>query len=576
MALKTGVIVVDYVVSMSRTIYIFVALVLVLIAIWPSLGDLGSGIYTTYARNGFVSVAGDLFIYVVLFGIILWAAVQLGTNLVENYVSGRPVTLIAPIRIGAPDAENAEGVKLAQILSADLSILAVSAERSVPSTPEFDLFKKSQAFAQLPKGTGDGKDGLNLIFSTTPIGNAPVVDSLNLATNTKFEVSGTDLTPYIAWLINKFRRNNQLELTITDLKPGRKLFWNLDTARSGWDNLTLRCSTNDAAVEEFTWKYAHSLASRSPSQKSAAFHALSARQYRTIVRAYALYGDAIRDAGLNPDRQMGSTFTRILQLMETGVDPGPPLSEAQPNTTSAPASEACEQPASTDASVKEVAALWWELSKSFAVLASLAGQHDKARTYAQLALALLPREKDRPDKSVISALEAFVPEIIPSKSTPSTAKPDRSPVIFLTTKPLPVINPKETDDIDENVRSTLEGKIQLFELKQPISGTVSALEAVQLSGLPCKARLILNLPLEIIKSPALPKLIKDDLNPSETIIYTRADAAAVAYLQQNYPGATVCDQGQLTSEAIRKNEMKPPTTSANSPVSPLGNPITCP
>jgi hypothetical protein len=476
----------------------------------------------------------------VLFGIVAWAAVQLAVNLADDYIAGRSVTIVAPVHIGTSDVGNVQGMKLAQILSADLSAIAVSAERSLPSDAEFKSFRASQAFKQLPDGTEDTKGGLDTIFSTTRIGNAPVVDSLNLDASTKFQVSGTDLTPYISWLINRFRKHNALELTLLDLKPGRKVIWNVDTARSSWDTMTLDSQTDEAAIDEFTWTYAHLLAARS--QNASAFKTLSGQQYRTIVRAYALYADAIRAAGIDPDRDMRSVFGRILTLLETGVDSG-----------------ASGQAAPSGAPVKEVTAQWWELSKSFAVIASLAGQQKAAVTYAEQALALLNGvTENKPDKTVISALKAVASGVTPSKPTQPTEKPDRSAVIFLTATPLPTITPNEAvTDKDNEVRTTGIGQIDLFELKQPITGAVSALEAVQLPSLPAKARLVLNLPLEILNSPALPKLISDDLDPSQTVIYTRADAKAAGDLQKKYSGATVHREGMLTPDKIRETEISP-------------------
>lgn len=547
----------DHVANVLRPACLLAALVLLLVAFWPGVRSVGSGIYATYGRSGLVSVTGDLLVYAVLFGIIAWAAVQLGVNLKDNYVRGRAVTLIAPVQTGTSDTGNAEGVKLAQILSANLSAIAVSAELSLPSEAEFKLFRDSQAFKQLPTGTDGAKDGLDIIFSITRIGNAPVVSSLSLDANTKFQVSGTDLTPYIAWLVNRFRRHNSLELTVLDLKPGRKLIWNLDTAQSNWESMTLDSTTTDAALEEFTWKYAHSLAAKS--QNSATFRTLSSQQYRTIVHAYALYADAIRAAGTSPDQDMHLAFGRVLDLLETGTDPGPSPSNAQPSATP-PAITAAGgtsgQSTPTNAPVKEVTAQWWELSKSFAVVASLARRQESARLYAKQALALLAKvdKKDRPNDAVIAALQVFASGVTTSKSIPSTEK---TAVIFLTKEPLQAITPNDgVNDNDKDVRITTREKVPLFELKHRVTGPVSVLEAVQLSGLPDKARLVLDLPLQILNSPALPKLISESLNPSETVIYTRADAEAAQSLQQNYTGSTVNPAGKLSGQAIREHELE--------------------
>jgi len=398
--------------NLPRPVWLVAAFGLLLIAAWPDVRGFRNGIYAAYGRTGFASVAGDLLVYAVLFGVLVWAAVQLSANLADDYIAGRLATLIAPIQLDTSDPGNAEGMKLAQILSANLSAIAASAERSLPSNDEFTSFKGSQAFKQLPGGgTEDVKDGLDTIFSTTRIGNAPVMDSLNLDANSKFQVAGTDLTPYITWLINRFRQHNALELTVRHPNVGRRLIeliWNLDTARSSWDTMTLDSPTDEAAIEEFTWTYAHSLAARS--QKSTAFKTLSGQQYCIIVRAYALYAEAIRAAGREPDRDMRQAFGRILTLLETGVDPGPSLNNAQPGATSpSDATRAgCGQSAPPSESVKEVTAQWWELSKSFAVIASLAGQGQKASFYANQALELLQRvTKNRPKKAVFAALQAF-------------------------------------------------------------------------------------------------------------------------------------------------------------------------
>ena len=85
---------------------------------------------------------------------------------------------------------------------------------------------------------------------------------------------------------------------------------------------------------------------------------------------------------------------------------------------------------------------------------------------------------------------------------------------------------------------------------------MSALEAVQLPGLPNEARLVLDLPLETLKSPALPSLISEALSPREIIIYTRADASAVEELKKRYPAATIHAQETLTSEAIRAEVLR--------------------
>jgi hypothetical protein len=209
--------------------------------------------------------------------------------------------------------------------------------------------------------------------------------------------------------------------------------------------------------------------------------------------------------------------------------------------------------------VKEVTAQWWELSKNFAVIASLAGQQQKASIYANQALALLKSvTKHKPNKAVVAALQAFVSEDTASKPAQLIGNRNRSAVIFLTTEPLPVIAPNEgTNDDSGKVRTTATNNIDLFELLRRITGPVSALEAVRLSGLPSKGRLVLALPLEILRSPALPKLISESLDPSETVIYTRAEAEAVEALQKNYPGARVHPEGTLTPEEIRKLEISP-------------------
>lgn len=265
---------------------------------------------------------------------------------------------------------------------------------------------------------------------------------------------------------------------------------------------------------------------------------------------------------MEPDKDMRPEFDRILALLETGIDPGPPSTNFQPGIAppSSPTGGAPEQSASSCAPVKEVTARWWELSKSFAVIASLAGKQDVARTYASQALALLDTvsEKAKPDKAVIVAIQALASKATPSKPVPLTNEPNRTAVIFLTTTPLGVItsNTQETNDEKDEIRTTTKGTIEVFEVKRPVTGPVSALEAVQLLGLPSKARLVLNLPLEILNSPALPKLISEGLDPSETIIYTRVDAKAAESLRQKYPHAKVHREGNIAPEAIRETEMK--------------------
>lgn len=132
----------DYVMNLPRTALLIAAFVLLLIVIWPGIRDLWFGIYATFSRSGFVSVTGDLLIYAVLFGIIAWAALQFSANLADGYMDGRPVRFIGPVQVATSDAANADGAKLAQLLSINLSAIALNAERSLPSGPEFSLFRK--------------------------------------------------------------------------------------------------------------------------------------------------------------------------------------------------------------------------------------------------------------------------------------------------------------------------------------------------------------------------------------------------------------------------------------------------
>ncbi len=557
--------------DLPGSLFLALAGLMALVILRPGLGSLARGIQAAYGRSGLIPVAGDLLVYTMLFAILAWATAQLSLNLIDNYVPERPVALIAPVEIGSADKDNAEGVRLAKLLSANLSSIAVSAERSVPTDEEFQRFKGSQTYKGLP-GAEDTKGGFATIFSTIRIGGAPVIDTLGIDSNTKLQVSGTDLTPYVSWFLNRFRRHNALELTILSLKPDRKLIWNSDTARSRWNTMSITTESNDTAIEDFTWTYAHSLAVGI--KTAPAFLSLTGAQYRTIVKAYSLFADAIRLGGQRQDGDLSPMFGRILDLLETGVDPQDPPAPSQPAAqvpAPVPAGPAPPPPGppgampgngtpapvvTNTAAVNDVASHWWELSKSLAVIASLAGRPDKARTYANIALELTKETTtDRDINLAKTALEKLGQPVKPK----GYQKTQNTDIILLSTSPLPALKDGvETKSLAPDIRRTTKGNIDLFELQTKITGPVSALEAVQHAVFPEQATLILDLPLEILKTPALPQLIKEDLQPATTLIYTRADPTAVTDLKSHYPGAKIDATGKPRPDTIRDLALIPP------------------